>query len=360
MTIKDIAHSRLVSQQIEMPSFKNPGQLVGWMGAMQAQDYLMAKWAIGVRLPNATSRQIEAAIDKGEIIRTHVMRPTWHFIAAADIYWLLELTAPGIRAQMKSHDKALELTESIYKKANGIISKALANKQHLTRPELMAKLEKAKIVTNEYRSGHIMLRAELDGIVCSGATMENKQTYALLPDRVPKTKILNREEALKELAQRYFLSHCPATIADFTWWSGLPAKDATHALELIKDKLVSEKIGTSNYWLPNSFSITKKKSGTHLLPAFDEFLISYKDRSASLQLEHQPKAFSKNGIFYPVIVSNGQVQGLWKRTFKKDKVIIVPDFLKAPSATAKKQFEKAAKLYGKFLDKKVEVVYPEV
>jgi hypothetical protein len=353
MKLKDIANIRLLSQQIASTKFKTAKDLVNWMGAMQAQDYYMAKWAIGVRLPGSTDVQIQAALDKGEIIRTHLLRPTWHFVSPEDIYWMLELTAPQIKAASKSRDKELELTEKIYTKSNTIIQKALSDNKHLTREELMAELAKAKIATNNNRSSHLLLRAELDRIICSGAAKGKNRTYALLENVVPKIKPLSKDEALATLAKKYFSSHCPATLKDFIWWSGLSVANAKHALEIIKRDLVSETIGSQTYWLSNSFTIpsTAGKS-CYLLPAYDEFMISYKDRSASLNFEDQKQSISINGIFNPIIVINGQVTGLWKRTIKNDRVIVETDFFRPHNKTEINLIRKAAEKYGHFWRRK--------
>jgi len=356
MNLADIAQFRLGSQQIAETKFKTVKDIVAWMGAIQAQDYAMVKWAIGVRLPNATDRVIETAIDNGEIIRTDLLRPTWHFVSADDIYWMLELTAPQIKASLKSRHKELELSEAIFTKSNAIIEKALRGGKHLIREELIVKLGKAKIATDDNRSSHLLLLAELDGIVCSGATKAGKQTYALLAARVPKTKPLTKDEALAKLAKKYFSSHCPATLQDFVWWSGLSVGDAKHALEMAKSDLVSETIDAQIYWLANSFSIPKTgKESVYLLPAFDEFIISYRDRSASLPFENHNKTISNNGIFRPVIVVNGQVTGIWKRTIKKDKVMVETEFFKQPNKTTKSLVEKAVVQFGHFLEKKTEL-----
>jgi hypothetical protein len=321
-----------------------------------AQDYYMAKWAIGVRLPGSTDRQIQTAIDKGQIIRTHLMRPTWHFVSPDDIYWMLQLTAPQIKSSLKSREKELGLTETIFKKSNTIIQKALREK-HLTREELMADLTKAKIATDNNRSSHLLLRAELEGIICSGAARGINRTYALLEKIVPKIKTLSQEEALAKLAEKYFFSHCPATLQDFIWWSGLSVVNAKHALEMIKSSLISEKIGPQTYWFLNSFStpITAGKSG-YLLPAYDEFMISYKDRSASLNFENNKKSISSNGIFNPVIVMNGQVTGLWKRTIKNDRIIVETEFFRPHNKKELSLIKKASIEFGNFLNKKTEVL----
>jgi len=327
MLLSDVANTRLASQQISATNFKTAKQLVSWMGAMQAQDYNMAKWAIGVRLSNTTDKIIQTAIDKGDIIRTHLLRPTWHFVSADDIYWMLQLSAPRIKVSIKTRNKQLGLTTKIISKSNSIIEKALAGGKHLTREELMAKIEKAKIRTDEYRSGHLMLEAELDGIVCSGSINGLKQTYALLEERIAKPKAITQEEALAKLAQKYFESRYPATLQDFTWWSGLSASNARQGLEMIRSTLISVNIGSQTFWFPSSFKKPIDFSeSAYLLPAFDEFTISYKDRSASVSLKDQIRLNTFNGIFKPIIVINGNVVGIWNRTIKNDKFIIETKF----------------------------------
>ena len=356
MNFKNISNVRLTAQQIASAKFTAPKEIVSWMGAMQAQDYNMAKWAIGVRLPGATDSIIESAFSKGEILRTHVLRPTWHFVSADDIYWMLELTAPHMNRAMKSRQKALGLDEKIFAKSNSTIERSLASGKHFTRAELIAEIEKAGIVPNSLQSLHLMEHAELNGIICSGIKRDKEHTYALLEKRVKRTKPITREEALAKLAERYFTSHCPATLEDFTWWSGLNATDARHALEMIKKNFIAETIKSKTYWFTDSFSIPlKNKSSLYLLPAFDEFMISYKDRTAMLQMEHHSRAFSSNGIFWPTIVMNGKVIGLWKRTIQKDKVITEAEFFKKASGAAVDLFKKESKKYGKFLDRKAEV-----
>lgn len=353
MNSNDIVNIRLASQQISATKFKKVKDLVHWMGAMQAQDYAMANWAIGVRLPGITEKHIVSAMNEGEIIRTHLMRPTWHFVSAEDIYWMLELSAPYIKSSLKSRHKELELTDTILKKTNAIIEKSLSNKDCLTREELVHEFTKAKIATDNNRASHLLFIAELEGILCSGPVIGKKQTYALLEKRVPKTKTLKKDEALAKLAQKYFLSHCPATLQDFTWWSGLSNPDARKALEMIKSSLVPEVINGQTYWFPNSITIPKQDKSVYLLPAFDEFIISYKDRSATLKTEHHTKSISSNGIFRPVIVINGQVAGLWKREIKKDKVNIEADLFQPTTKATKNLIQKAAETFGSFLGKEV-------
>lgn len=320
------------------------------MGAMQAQDYAMAKWAVGVRVPGATEANVEAALNAGEILRTHVLRPTWHLVAAEDIYWMLALTAPHIIASQKARHAELELTPAVLKKTYRLLEKTLRDGNYQTREELNGVFERAKISIEDNRAAHLLMCAELDCLIASGATKQGKPTYALLAERVPKPKRLNREEALAALAGRYFASHGPATLADFGWWSGLPVGEARNALEMVKPKLLAETVGEQTYWFAESISPAKSRTA-HLLPAYDEFIISYKDRSASLTFEQQKKAVSDNGIFRPMVVVNGEVIGIWARTAKKNTVQIEAEHFGKPSKDILKQIEQAAEQYGAFLGK---------
>jgi hypothetical protein len=350
----DIAKRRLVSQHIAGTELKTPAALVSHMGAMQAQDFNMVMWAIGARLPGITEEQVKKSFNSGEMIRTHLMRPTWHMIVPEDVSWLLELTAPRIRSAAKSRLRGLELDDKLIAKSNNLIEKALEGNKHLTREELMDFLENAGIKASNQRSSHLMFCAELDGIVCSGEIRNKAQTYALLRERVPGIKKIDHDEALALLAKKYFTSHCPASIQDFAWWSGLTLGDCRRAIELIKPGFISEKAGEITYWLPDSAAnVPRKEETVHLLPAFDEFIIAYRDRSASLVIEHHKKAVSDNGIFSPIVVINGLVRGVWKRMIKKDTVLIELTLFHPVNKKEMKGIEKAGEKYGEFLGKEV-------
>jgi hypothetical protein len=355
MTASAISHQRLFNQHVQSNEFNSVGELVHWMGAIQAQDYAMAKYAIGVRSKNSTDKKIEEVINNGDIIRIHVLRPTWHFVAAEDIRWMLDLTAKNLNRALSSNNKRLELDEKIFKKANTIIEKLLRDGKHLTRKEIMTALEKKGIKTDDLRAGHIMFRSEIDLVVCNGVRRDKQFTYALFDERVPATKKLSKEEALAQLAQRYFFSHGPATLQDFTWWSGLSVTDSKTGLELIKSKLVCEKYRGNFYWFCESTFQKTGKSEVIFLPSYDEFLISYKSREVSLHLLHAPKAFTNNGIFNPIIVRNAKVIGTWKPQIKKE-VLVKQHFFNKPTEKQKQLCAKAAKEFGKFLQKEVEVL----
>ena len=327
MTLKELSHLRLSHQQILVQDFAKPAELVSWMGAMQAQDYNMARWAMGIRLRGLGQAVLQGSIDRGEVIRTHVMRPTWHLVAAKDASWMLDLTAPHIKRLLVSRLKELELTPAILKKAANVFEKNLKGHNHLTRDELLLLFERNKVPAHDQRASHIMMWAELEKIICSGAIRGKKNTYALFHERVTANKKFTREESLINLGMRYFTSHGPATLQDFVNWSGLPAADGRKTIELIQQDLFSEKIDSQTFWFKDA-KIHRVKERAYLLPAFDEFIIGYKDRSAYLPGKHKPTAIGVNGMFYPVIVVHGQVIGLWKRTVVRNKVMVTLNYFR--------------------------------
>jgi len=350
MNINDISRQRLINQQIAEPQFNSVKEVVQWMGAMQAQDFNMAKWAVGVRIPGVTEVQINAAIDSGDILRTHVLRPTWHFVSPKDIGWMLDLSAEHIKTAMRSRDKQLGLTDAVYRKSNAVIEKALIGNNHLTRTELSEILNSAGIALDNNRASHLFVRAEIEKIICSGKNKGKQPTYALLSERVEKPLQLNRDEALAELARRYFISHGPATQQDFIWWSGLSVKEVRQAMESVKDEFICENIQDQIYWFSKVRDVNKvDENKIYLLPAFDEFIISYKDRTASLPYKDHVKAVSNNGVFRPVIVQNGSVIGIWKRILKKDKVLLETEFFMRDYKDLQKKAEKSFKSYIEFL-----------
>ncbi len=359
MDQSEIALRRLSSQKLVCTNLNSPRQVVSLMGAMQAQDYPMAKWAIGLRLPTSTDAAVEAALTNGDILRTHLLRPTWHFVTPDDISWLIDLTAPQIKAGERSRDRDLELTEEVYARSNAVIERALGGGNHLPREPLIALLNQAGIATDENRASHLFMRAELEKIICSGATKGKKTTYALLSERVPNTRRLAHDEALAELARRYFTSRPPATYQDFLWWSGLPARDAIQALESVKSNLISETIDGATYWLSPQANLEHEEAAKSVLlvPVYDELLISYAHRIASVppHLEQHMKEISNRGIFRPIIVVQGQVVGNWKRTVDKETLMVDLQPFSDLDPALLQQLASEAERYAGFCDKKVEI-----
>jgi hypothetical protein len=356
MTHHEIANLRVGSQRLINNQKSCPKEMVSHFGAIQAQDYAMAKWAIGSR-SGASEQTIEEAINAGEIIRTHILRPTWHFVSADDISWMLALSGPQVKKFTASICKKYDLDEKKLNQINTAIEKLLAGNNHLTRDEIMQELNFKKVSGQEFKGAVIMMNAELDGLVCNGKMKGKQSTYALLDERVRGAKTqLTKEEGLAKLAKKYFESHGPATVADFSWWSGFSLTTAKEAVNLIKSELNTIQIDTQTYWFGTSvLPDNNRNTSTLFLPSFDTFLIAYKNREASISLKNQPKAFTKNGIFKPVIVENGQVVGTWKRTVKKAGVKVEAQFFETVDKNKKESLVEVIASYGRYLDTKISI-----
>jgi Winged helix DNA-binding domain len=353
MTLINIAHQRLVNQHIALQTFQKPDDVVRWLGAVQAQDYAAAKWAIAQRAKGITDSAVDQAFNKGEIFRTHVMRPTWHFVAPEDIRWLLALTAPRVHAANAYQYRRLELDKAIFKRRNAALTKALRDGQQLTRSELASVLQQAGIDSGDLlRLTYVILSAELDGVICSGVRRGKQFTYALLDERVPTSKTLSRDDALAELTRRYFTGHGPASEEDFIWWSGLTRADVRSGIEMVKQQLGHDVINGQTYWFAASMTTTKvSRQAAYLLPNFDEYIVGYTDRSAIFDSSHGDKLDARsNPLFQHTLVINGQVAGTWKRTLKKDAVIIELNPFAPLTKSEKQTIRAAAEKYREFLE----------
>jgi len=358
MTNLNIAHQRLHNQLITQQTFEKPGDVVQWLGAVQAQDYAAAKWAVGLRLQGVTSDDIEQAFADGAILRTHVMRPTWHFVSPGDIRWLLALTAPRVHAANAYYYHTLGLDDAIFMRSNAALAKALQGGKQLTRLELVSVLKQVGVATENLGFLLILMHAELDGVVCSGARRGKQFTYALLDERVPQTRTLDHDEALAEFARRYFTSHGPATVQDFVWWSGLTVADARSGLAMVASELLHEVVGGQKYWFSASVPPAKELSQTAcLLPNFDEYTVGYKDRSAIFDASHTEKFDLRGNVLNNILVLDGQVVGTWKRTLKKDAVIITPSLFIPLTIAETHAFAAAANRYAVFLEKSVHATF---
>ncbi|HEU0002003.1 MAG TPA: winged helix DNA-binding domain-containing protein [Ktedonobacteraceae bacterium] len=351
MTNLDIAHQRLHNQFLSQQTFEKPEDVVQWLGAVQSQDYGAAKWALGLRLQNAADDVIEQAFAGGAILRTHVMRPTWHFVTPADIRWMLALTAPRVLAAMAYYDRTLELDNAAIMKSNAVLAKALQGDKQLTRAELASELQQAGIACdNLQRLGHIIMHAELDGVVCSGARRGKQFTYALLDERAPQTRTVDHDEALAEFARRYFTSHGPATLQDFVWWSGLTMADAKAGLEMVSSQLAHDVVESQTYWFSPSTSPTYDLLQTiYLLPNFDEYTVGYSDRSAVIDESDLTKFDRWGNVLNNTVALDGRVIGTWKRVLKKNAVMITPKLFAPLSEAETCALAAAANRYGVFL-----------
>ena len=306
-----LVDQRLRSHKLASPTFQQPADVVRWFGAVQAQDFYGAKWALALRMRDATNAIVEEAFNRGEILRTHLLRPTWHFVAPEDIRWLLQLTAPRVNVRCGPNYRKFELDAGVFKRSHRVITNALKGGKHLTRSVLKAALNRAGIAADDaVRLAHILIRAELDGVVCSGPRNGKQFTYALLEERVPPARTLTPDEALAELARRYFTSHGPATLADFVWWSGLTTNDARRGIALIERDLEKVAVSESVYWNAGSSARVKASAhAAHLLPSFDEYNVAYKDRQVVIDAA---SGLTTSDVLGPVVMVNGRIIGTWR------------------------------------------------
>jgi len=347
----DIAQHRLYQQRLTANPFEKPAEVVDWLVAVQSQDYFGAKWALGLRMLGAHDADIDRAFNEGTILRTHVMRPTWHFVTPADIRWLLALTAPRVHAVNATMYRKLELDNASFKRSRAALTKALQSGQQLTREELRSALEKAGIAAESgQRLAYIVMQAELDGLICSGPRRGKQFTYALLEERVPSVAPLQRDEALAELTQRYFTSRGPATVQDFAKWSGLTGNDAKRGLEIVKTQLQHEVIDGKDYWFsPHASSATFVSPTAYLLSVYDEYITGYKDRSMIGEAELIAKLFTMGNALNYIIVLDGDIVGTWKRTLTKHEVTIESNVFTPLTKAQKRAVATAAQRYGAFL-----------
>ena len=356
MTTAEIIKYRLYNQHVTHHIHATPGELVAWMGAMQAQDYPGAKWSIALRIPGCTEADVDRAIAERKIIRTWPMRGTLHFVAAADIRWMLALMASKVVSGNAGRRRQLELDDKTMNKSTRLIAKALQGNKQLTRSEIYDLLDRNGISPKAQRGLHILAHLAHTGLICFAAFSEKQPSFALLDEWAPHGAIMHRDEALATAAVRYFNSHGPATLRDFVWWTGLTVTDAKKAVQLAEDELEKITAGDREYYMAAGPPEIKTASGVHLLPGFDEYLLGYTDRSAVLDKAHAPKVVpGNNGMFMPTIVINGKIGGLWRRHIKKKEVIVESRPFEDLSAAKHKAIAAEARKYGKYLG--MDVVY---
>jgi len=332
MTSQDIAVRRLFSQQIAGSRFAEPAGLVKWMGCVRAEDPAGARWSIGARIAGSTDGSIGIAFKEGLILRTHVLQPAWHFIAPDDIHWMLALTAPRLKAFNKSLNRSLGLDDIVLKKGKQIIVRAL-KKGGLAHRELLASLKEAKCPTDDLRLRLLLMDAELDGLICSSSKDGRQFTYRLLEQRMPMAQHFDRAEAIAELTKRYFRSRGPATVYDFTIWSGLRPAEVHSGMEMNKQWLACEVVNGQEYWFDPAGKAPDHPFSLHLLPAFDELAVGY----------------ANNGIFKPAVVIDGLASGTWAQVLEKHTVAIEVSTPVRKSRVLSAAIRREAERYSAFL-----------
>jgi hypothetical protein len=355
MTLSEIAKYRLINQQVIETKFNSPVEMVKWFCAIQGQEYAQTKWGLGLRLCRLKDHDVEKDINEGKILRTHILRPTWHFVSAEDIRWVLTLTAPRVHMANGYMYRKLELDDKICNRCIDIIIKILQGGNQFTRDEINQEFGRNKIAAHGHRLSYIMMYAELEKIICSGIRQGNQFTYALLDERVKPSKKMTKDEALTQLALRYFKSRSPATIYDFSTWSGLTLAECNRGLETVKNKLKTIMTGDIKYYAFDDIIFDKEiMPNIYLLPIYDEYIMGYKDRSAILEYKKLLKG--KSSFKYDcMIIYDGQIIGTWKRTVKSKKIELQYNFFKELSNVQKERFDEAINKFAQFYELPVEI-----
>lgn len=355
-----IRRLRLHAQRVDSSDFTTPAEAVRAMLALQGQDLPGAKWSVGLRVPGSTLADVDAALARGEIIRSWPMRGTLHLVPAEDIGWMLGLTAARTLQSLTTRHAELGLDETTVGRARDVAVGLLEHGRSATRAELLAAFEAAGIATTGQRGVHLLGRLHQTLDLCLGPMRGNDQQVVLLREWVPTPRVFEREEALGEFVRRYFRSHGPATLRDFSWWTKLPLRDATVGLAIARPDLEELVVDDTSYWL--AAGLTDRAASApkiHALPGFDEMLLGYQDRSASLPAEHaQAIVPGNNGVFQPTIVADGRVIGTWRRKRSGAGWVVTPvPFGSYPGRTWA-GFRAAATAYGRFLGSEVTIAAP--
>jgi hypothetical protein len=349
-----IVRRRLAAQRISTTAFAHPEEVVSWLGAVQAQDYLGALWAVGLRVQGACEEDVERAIAERKIVRTWPMRGTLHFVAAGDARWMVELLARKPLAAAAGRFRALGLDERVLKRARDVVIRSLEGGRRLARPDVYRVLERAKIATDGQRGVHVLWHLAHERLICFGPREGKQHTLVLFEEWLPGAKGVPREEALAALASRYFSGHGPATLADFAWWSGLKLADARLAVLAAGEALAMESIGAEPYfYAPSAASPASSRGRAHVLPAFDEFLVGYVDRSAALDAADQNQVNDGGGILSPTIVYEGRVIGTWKRTLARRELVVSAAPFVALDEAKSRALDRALRRYAQFLGREV-------
>lgn len=351
MKSEEIIRRRMHNQRLWGPTMDSPEDVVGWLAAMQSQEFALAEWAVAQRARSVNKAATDRAVASGTILRSHVMRPTWHFVLPADIRWLLELTRPRINALNAFIYRRFGLDDAVFAKTNAVIAAALDGGRHLTRKELASVLARVGITASGLHLAYILMRAELDAVICSGAPKGKQQTYASLEDRVPPARSLDRNQALAELTRRYFTSRGPATLKDYLRWSSLTVADGQQGLDMVSSLLQREVVDGRSYWFAESEPGAMPSSPTiDLVQGYDECIMSYSESKDVLRLEGTsgPPPIGA-AVFTHAILLDGRLLGHWRPVVGRGGVAIDAHFYRPLKGAERDALEAAADRYGRFV-----------
>lgn len=339
---------RFHTQHLVGPPLNDVAEVVSHLGAVQSQDYLGAKWSVGQRIKGGTDAAIDQALNAGKILRTHILRPTWHFVTPADIGWMLDVTGPHVLRANKGMEKKLGLDAKLLARCEGLIGKALEGGAHKTRDELGEVLGQRGIEATGHRLAYIVMALELTGVICSGALQGKKQTHALLSERAPKTRNLSREEGVAELLRRFFVGHTPATLRQFCWWSQLTLREAKPALAAVRKEFEVELVDGVEWFGPTQKGRVGRGSRAWFIPEYDEALVGSPDMGVARIGSDRRAGREAHRYDRPVFIG-GRWAGSWKREFAGKGAVLQAALFGRISAAERRALEGEAKRYGKFL-----------
>ena len=291
------------------------------MGAMQAQEYRMMRWAVEMRTKKPSHKAFKKAFDSGRIIRLHLMRGTWQLVSTEDYRWMIDLCAPKAIAATTGwmHSNKISISDEELYRVRDILIKTAADLGSATKEDLVKALAEHNMQMDDHRLSYHIRMAELSGTLCSGDLLPTKATYALSIEKVGlRPAQIDRDEALMRFTRKYFQSRQPATLEDFVWWSGLNVNDCRKGIALLGDTIHIEKWKGRDFYLTDNCRTRGFRKGKLLLiPPYDEYLIGYKSRDIVLPPEHRHRAHNNSGIFQPIIAHDGIICGNWS-PFRED------------------------------------------
>jgi len=345
---------RMASLRLSGEPLDSPQQVVAHLAAVQAQDYAGAKWAVGQRMAAGTDAGLDEAYNSGAILRTHVLRPTWHFVTPADIRWLLELTRPRVQVRNAPYYSRRGLDAATLSRSANVIADALRGGRSLTRDGLRTVLHDAGIDTTDIRMAYLLMNAELEEVICSGGLVGKQHTYALLDERIPVTPPKPREDALAELTLRYFASHGPATERDFRSWSSLTASDVRAGLSAARELLRQDTVDGVRYW-SGTQERTAKAPTILLVQGYDEYIMGYTESKPLLDVAGHAKGLTQRTIYNHTVFLDGQLIGHWKRTLTRSTALVDVVLYAPLTARQNAALQKAAQAHSDFLGLPVRV-----
>jgi len=350
-----VLRQRLATQGVSQPAFDTPQSAVGFLGAVQAQEFADARWSVGQRVRQCRDNDVLAAFDTGHILRTHMLRPTWHFVCPADIRWLLEATARRVRALNAPYERSLGLDAAVLDRSHALLVEHLSGGRHLTRPQVAGVLAQAGIEASGIRLAYLMMRAELDALVCSGPLQGRQHTYALVQERAPQALVLDHDSAVVQLVRRFFTGHGPASLQDLVRWSSLPRTEARSALEEVAPELASGVVdGAELWWDAGAPTPARTTEAAYLLPGYDEVFAAYPD--VGFGHDVSPHGMAVDARFYRPLVVGLDLVGFWRRNITPGGIRVETRDVVPLTSSQRARLHEAARRYGEFASRQVTVV----